>query len=77
MIFKTHLQNIHRKNIESVKYSCIQCDKEFTLDRNLKTHLKSVHKKIKYPCNQCDKQFTKKQDVKRHIESVHEKVKYP
>ena len=52
---KTHLQNIHRKNIESVKYSCTQCDKEFTLRRSLKTHIESINEKVKFPCVQCDK----------------------
>ena len=39
---KTYLQNVRRKNIKSVhekiKYSCSQCDKEFTQQGYLKTH---------------------------------------
>ena len=42
---KTHIKS------EKIKYSCNQCDQQFTRQESLKTHNQSVHEKIKYSCN--------------------------
>ena len=59
-----------------VMYSCDHCDQQFTLKRNLKTHIQSTHGDVKYACNQCDYQATLKNNLSRHIQGIHEGVKY-
>ena len=61
---------------DGTKYACNQCDKQFTTQGNLKTHIQSKHEGVKYACNQCDQQFTIQSHLTRHIQSQHEGVKY-
>ena len=55
---------------------CKICNKKFTLLRNLKTHIESVHDKIKFPCLQCEKQFTQKIHLKEHTNAFHGDVTF-
>ena len=70
---KTMTINKNEIMYESMKYPCIQnikiCDqfdKQFTLQKNLKTEL--VHEKVKYPCHQCEYKATRQGSLKKHIE---------
>ena len=58
------------------KYTCPECDKQFSKRCNLKQHIQSIHEKVKYTCPECGKQFSGKVHLKRHIQSIHEQVKY-
>merc|ERR1712126_241775 len=58
------------------RFPCDQCEKQFTQQINLKTHIKSIHEGVKYPCNQCDYQATQQGSLITHIKSKHEGVKY-
>ena len=58
------------KNV-AVKYTCNQCDKQYTEQKYLTRHIQSVHEGIKYACNQCDKQFTAQCSLTMHIQSIH------
>ena len=54
------------------KFSCKDCGKTFTADRNLKRHIYTVHEGNKnYKCIHCDRYFGFKQVMERHIENVH------
>ena len=56
------------------KFSCKDCGKEFTADRNLKRHIYTVHEGNKnYKCIHCNRYFGLKQVMERHIENVHNK----
>ena len=65
---KTHIQSVH----EMIKYSCDQCEYQFTRQSNLKRHILSVHEKVRYPCDQCEHQATTQGSLKRHIQCVHQ-----
>uniref|UniRef100_A0ABD2XHG5 C2H2-type domain-containing protein n=1 Tax=Trichogramma kaykai TaxID=54128 RepID=A0ABD2XHG5_9HYME len=45
--------------------------KKLNKDRNLKTHIDSVHHKITHACAMCGKKFSYKCSLKTHIDSVH------
>ena len=69
--------NNHTKEFKKgVKYSCNQCDHQFTQQSSLKTHIRSVHEGVKYACNQCDYQATQRSSLTIHIQSQHEGFKY-
>ena len=49
------------------RYRCDQCDKVFTLQQNLKHHLR-IHTGDKpYKCDQCDRAFTQKGSLTYHV----------
>ena len=58
------------------KYACKQCDKQFTTQSILKSHIQSKHEGVKYACDQCAYEATHQSNLKSHIQSVHEGVKY-
>ena len=58
------------------KYSCTQCDKHYTQQCHLTTHIKSVHDGVRYACSLCDFQATRQDGLTHHIQSKHEGVKY-
>ena len=60
----------------SIKYVCNQCDKLFTQQSNLTTHIQSKHEGVKYACNQCDYKATTQGSLKIHVQAIHEGVKY-
>ena len=64
---ETHVQSVH----EEMKYTCTECDKQFSEGSGLERHIQSIHEQVKYTCTECDKQFSEKSHLKRHIQSIH------
>ena len=66
---KRQIEFIH----EHEKYTCTECDKQFSNKYNLTRHIQSIHKQVKYKytCADCNKQFSEKFNLKQHIQSVH------
>ncbi len=57
-------------------YACDQCDKSFTQNSNLKTHIRFIHTKERpYTCDMCPKSFTQNSNLKNHIRHIHTKEK--
>ena len=53
-------------------FSCKDCGKKFTADRNMKRHIYTVHEGHKdYKCKHCNQYFGLKQVMERHIENAH------
>ena len=51
---------------------CRFCDKQFSVQRYLDTHVKVKHTKTEtFQCENCDKTFNQKKHLKRHIETIH------
>ena len=50
---------------------CIFCDKEFTLQRYLDTHVQDVHQSCSFKCRICPLTFNQRRNLKRHEETVH------
>ena len=57
------------------KHKCDTCNKDFTTNYNLQTHINGVHLKVKFNCEFCDYQSTEKGHLKTHINTVHLKLK--
>ena len=54
---KEHIQSVH----SDIKFKCDICQKEFSLERNLKKHRKAVHyEKFQVNCDICSKAFDSK-----------------
>ena len=66
----------NKKRTRTDVANCDQCDKQFTMQGHLNSHIKSVHESVKYACNECDYQFSTQGNLKKHIQSKHEGVKY-
>ena len=49
-----------------IMHPCKICKKKFTLERNLKRHVTSVHWRLEGKCKQCGKGFTRKDNLRRH-----------
>ena len=59
-------------------YPCEICEQEFSIAKNLKRHIKSVHEgKKPFICSisPCKQAFTQNANLKRHISSFHNKIK--
>nr|XP_039262522.1 dentin sialophosphoprotein-like [Styela clava] len=50
---------------------CHICHKMFARSRNVRRHLKDVHKSDCLPCSLCDRKFPRKCDLMNHINYVH------
>ena len=76
-IIKNSATSIKVSTTKYSKYSCKQCDKQYTQQSNLTRHIESAHQGVKYACSQCDLQFTQQVSLALHIKSIHDGVKYP
>lgn len=68
--FNNHMErhaikfHIHR---ETRKQTCSFCEKEYTNDNELATHVNKIHLQIKpYSCDMCEKQFYTQKNMKCH-----------
>ena len=57
------------------KHKCDKCNKNFTTNYGLQTHINSIHLKVKFDCEFCDYQSTRKSNLKQHVNSIHLKLK--
>ena len=51
---------------------CPECGKVFSLKKNLREHIQSVHEGVKYACRHCDYQATQQGNLRTHIKKNHE-----
>jgi hypothetical protein len=70
-----HAVKIHKDAVHAgLKYTCPQCDLEFSIKSNLYKHISQDHKAGNYPCIHCDQEFIYKCDLKLHKRREHPKV---
>ena len=53
-------------------FQCVQCEKEYSEEWKLKSHIKQTHR---YKCDQCEKMFKYQDIMKKHILIHHENAK--
>ena len=75
-IIRNNAANKKISKTEGVRYACNLCEKQFTTQASLTTHIQSKHEGVKYACNQCDYQATRQDSLAKHIQYKHEGVKY-
>lgn len=62
-----------KENKKEVK--CGQCDKIFTTNSSLKTHIKAVHDKIRdFECSRCEYKCSANGALQQHIKMIHDKI---
>ncbi|KAL0114942.1 hypothetical protein PUN28_010475 [Cardiocondyla obscurior] len=54
-------------------FQCPQCDKKYTLEQNLKRHIKSAHTNFQINCEYCKKIFKRSDVYKKHLYTQHSK----
>ena len=67
-------QNEIKPPSNAKKFACKQCDKSFTLNFNLKNHIKIIHENLReFGCNQpdCNSNFGRRQTLMTHLMLVH------
>lgn len=69
----THIPEVYHK-----LFDCPDCHASFTLEANMRRHMKTYHYKdqTSFPeCHLCEKSFTSSQSIKRHIAAVHDRFR--
>ncbi|KAJ3186970.1 hypothetical protein HDU85_007008 [Gaertneriomyces sp. JEL0708] len=51
------------------KYACDMCDRTFSRQYNLKSHIKTHQNHRPFVCNVCDLRFTRNHDLNRHLKT--------
>ena len=74
--FKRNLVDVSNLQTEEGKFTCHQCQKEFSSDLGFRIHIQSKHQDLKYSCNECNFQAVTPSHLKGHIKSKLEGVKY-
>ena len=66
-------QKVEIKNSQKSLFECNICNgKSFATSRNLKKHIKTIHKGHKdLECDSCGKSFSQAGDLRGHIKTVH------
>ena len=71
---RRHIEEAHSLTNQA-QWKCEQCEKSFTLERNLKLHKKRVHSQFPFfstfNCCECEKSFKQKAHLKRHQKEQH------
>ena len=58
-------------NVDESLFPCDLCPFKTQSNKDLRSHLKSVHEGVKYPCDQCDYKATYKRGLLTHIKLKH------
>ena len=59
----------------SSEFRCEYCQRGFSLQESLRTHIMAVHQARRFTCTHCGGTFSQSGSLKIHIRSQHEKVK--
>ena len=71
---KLHQKTMHTDKPKTLK--CDLCSKYFSLEKQLKTHIKGVHQGIRnHSCDKCDKTYQTSSAMRYHKEMVHFGIK--
>ena len=63
------------QKVESKKFQCDKCAKEFETKRGYTYHLEFAHTGSKFNCDHCGRTYTELEALKRHKNVVHKKEK--
>ena len=65
-------QDIINHQCEEKPFSCSECDKEFSYEKDMLEH-KKTHKEKSFECSTCDRKFKRPNDLRNH-EKIHNKL---
>jgi hypothetical protein len=63
---------VHDENRASLPCPYKTCNRLYYFERNLRSHIHTVHKGNKYTCDMCGRTLTTKQKIRLHIIARHE-----
>ena len=69
-----HISRNH-ETTEMENLKCHKCEKTFSNQPSLKSHLRDVHSQNSIKCDTCGKSFTRNSSLKLHMSIVHENLK--
>jgi len=56
-------------------YTCERCAKEFSEERSLSRHVKTVHMSENFICGLCNKNFSRRDSLNFHTKLVHKEIR--
>ena len=79
-MFLLSIATVHEKiKLPKVRLNCDSCEKTFSSNQRLKTHIAAIHEgkkladsNVRIDCSFCDKTFSSRQRLNSHINSIHE-----
>ena len=67
---------VKHTGVRAFKCNYQSCGKDFTQQRNLNCHIKTVHKRsVKYTCPDCFEEFSRNSSLIRHKSNIHDEAK--
>lgn len=66
-ITSSQLDNLSQFPIANNKFTCPQCNKNFTLRPNMLRHQRTLHGDIRFPCPHCSRSFNRKDGLIHHL----------
>uniref|UniRef100_A0A1Q3EZF6 Putative zinc finger and scan domain-containing protein 12 n=1 Tax=Culex tarsalis TaxID=7177 RepID=A0A1Q3EZF6_CULTA len=71
---KNYHEKAHIVEINNISYDCNECDARFSMERNLKNHIKFKHRNLrKLRCTECGFSTITKTRLLNHVRSIHSK----
>lgn len=56
---------------DATKFRCDVCQEGFTIETNLRRHVKEVHQNKRFDCIHCDKSYKRNEKLQNHIKKHH------
>lgn len=73
---RNHMEARHTEKKPSNKWSCSECNRNFSSEKNLKAH-ERTHSVKAFNCKVCNEEFASKNDLNKHVSKSHPNERRP